>query len=66
MGVCVEEYAYYVNKRRQNVVWKHECHNHKQRPPNTTDHHMLLNETSHENFPRTPLIAISLVFVSFI
>jgi len=22
--VEAEEYAYYVNKRRQNVVWKHE------------------------------------------
>jgi len=41
------EYAYYVNKRRQNVgletynvnLWRH-----KQRTPNTNDQHMPLNE----------------------
>ena len=47
--VCVEEYAYYVNKLSQNVVWKHEYDvklwRHKQRKPNTSDHRMPLNET---------------------
>jgi len=42
-GVRVEEYAYYVNKLRQNIglewTWRH-----KQRAPNTNDHHMPLNE----------------------
>ena len=48
-GVRVEEYAYYIKKIRQNVVWKHEydvklwCH--KQRTQNTNNHHMPLNET---------------------
>ena len=44
----VEEYSYYVNKRRQNVVWKHEYDvklwHHKQRTPNANDQHMSLNE----------------------
>jgi len=47
-GERVEEYAYYVNKLRQNVgleteydvkLWRH-----KQRTPNTNDHRMPLNE----------------------
>ena len=44
----VEEYEYYVNKLRQNVVWKHgygvKMWRHKQHPPNTNDHHMQLHE----------------------
>ena len=47
-GVDVEKYACYVNKLRQNVgletendvkLWRH-----KERTPNTNDHHMTLNE----------------------
>ena len=59
MIVGVEEYAYYVNKLRQNVAWKHEYDvkmwRHKQHTPITNDHHMLLNEP-HENCLRTPLV----------
>ena len=39
-GVRLEEYEYYVNKLRQNVVWKHEyvkLWRYKQRKPNTKD-----------------------------
>jgi len=120
-GVRVEEYAYYVNKLRQNVgletrtvarkssigglyvcageidnqiwqkfhqlmvfhisilgawsvvwgvlahqsppwrrdCWKHEYDftlwRHKQRTPNTNDHHMPLNNPTHDNFLRTSL-----------
>jgi len=44
------------------LVWKHEYDEkllrHKQRTPNTNDHHMPLNEITHENFLSTPLMAI--------
>jgi len=43
----------------RTLVWKHEYDvklwRHKQRTPNTNDHHMSLNETPQENFLRTPL-----------
>jgi len=44
----------------KTLVWKHEydvkLSRHKQRRPNTNDHHMLLNENpSHESFLHTPL-----------
>ena len=43
----------------RTVVWKHEYDvklwRHKDREPQTNDHHMPLNETPHENFLRTPL-----------
>jgi len=61
MGVRVEEYAYYVNKFRQNVgletwLWRDvKLWRHKQWTPNTNAHHTPLNETPHENFLRTPL-----------
>ena len=57
-----EDHAYYVNKLRQNVglgnnydfkLWRH-----KQRTPNTNDHHMPLDEIPHENFLPTPLQVI--------
>ena len=58
-GVRVEEYAYYVNKLRQNVGLKHEYEvtlwRHRDRTPQRHDYHMPLNETPHENFLRTPL-----------
>ena len=42
-----------------NFARKHEYDvnlwRHKQRTPNTNDHHLPLNETPHENFLRTPL-----------
>jgi len=45
----------------KNIAWKHEYDvkswRHKQRTPNTNDHHVPLNETPHENFLRTPLLA---------
>ena len=48
-GAPVAEYAYYVNKLRQNVGLESEYDvklwHHKQRTPNTNDHHMPLNET---------------------
>ena len=39
------KYAYYVNKRRQNVSLETWIWRHKQRTPNTNEHHMPLNET---------------------
>ena len=53
-------------------VWKHELdvrvRRHKQRAPNTNDHHMPLIETPHENFLRTPLavaiVSYSITFAS--
>jgi len=52
--------SYYVNKLRQNVgleTWNDvKLWRHKQRTPNTNDHHMTLKQTPpHENFLRTPL-----------
>ena len=46
--VDVEKYAYYINKLRQNVclerwLWR-QIWRHKQRTPNTNDHHVTLNE----------------------
>ena len=47
--MSLEEYAYYVNKLRQNFAWKHEYDvkigRHKQHTPNANDHHMPLNVT---------------------
>jgi len=43
--VRVEEYAYYVNKLRQNVGLETWIWRHKERTPNTNDHHMPLIET---------------------
>ena len=45
------------------LVWKHEYDvklwRHKQSTPNTNDHHMpLIENPIHENFLRTPLVAI--------
>jgi len=41
------------------LVWKHaydvKLRRHKQRAPNTIDHHMPLNEPPHENFLCSPL-----------
>ena len=46
--VGVKEYEYYVNKLRQNVIWKHgydvKMWRHKQHTPNTNDYHMPLRE----------------------
>ena len=46
--VGVEEYAYYVNKLRQNIVWKHEydveCDVTNSTHQKTKDHLMPLNE----------------------
>jgi len=43
----------------KTLVWKHEYDvklwRHKQRTPNTNDHHMALNEPPHENILRKPL-----------
>jgi len=43
----------------KTLVWKHECdvrlRRHKDRTPQTNDHHMPLNESPHENFLRPPL-----------
>jgi len=57
--VRVEEYAYCVNKFRENVgletfVWRQIV---TSQTPHTkyNVHHMPLNETLHENFLRTPL-----------
>jgi len=44
-GVRVEKYAQCVNKLRQNVCLETWIRRHKQRTPNTNDHHMPLNET---------------------
>ena len=55
-GMRVDEYAYYVNKLRQNVGLETWIWRHKHRTPNTNDHHMPLNDPPlHENFLRTPL-----------
>jgi len=43
--VDVEKYASYVNKLHQNVGLETWLWRHKQRTPNTNDHHMPLNET---------------------
>jgi len=48
------------------LVWKYEYDvklwRHKQRTPNTNDHHMPLNATPHENFLRTPLLDVQYFF----
>jgi len=68
--MCVEEYAYYVNKLRENVglgtwIWRQIVTSQK-RAPNTNDHHMPLNETTDKgNFLRTPLVS-SLRFSAFL
>ena len=59
-GVCVEEYAYYVNKLRQNVgletwIWRQTvtsqtAHPKYKWPPYATEWN------PHENFLRTPLV----------
>jgi len=50
-GVHLGEYEYYVNKLRQNVVWKREYDvklwRYKQQTPNTKDQHMPVNEPPH-------------------
>jgi len=44
----------------KSLVWKHEYDarlwRHKDRTPQTNDHHMPLNETPHENFLRASLL----------
>ena len=48
-GVRAEEYAYYVKNFAKTLVWKNEYDvklwRHKNRTPQTNDHHMPLNET---------------------
>ena len=62
--VDIEEYVYYVNKLRQNVVWKHE-YDVKCDDTNST-HQIQMTTiclwmiTPHENFLRTPLRSITL------
>jgi len=45
--VDVEKYAYNVNKPCQMVGLETLIWRHKQRTPNTNNHHMPLNETVH-------------------
>jgi len=54
----------------KTLVWKHghdvKLRRHKQRTPNTNDHHTILNHHPHENFLRTPLLTnlgICLLFI---
>jgi len=49
-GGRVEEYTYYVNKLRPNVgletwIWREIVTSHKDRTPQTNEHHMPLNES---------------------
>jgi len=50
-GVRVEEYAYHVNKLRQNFGleiwrWRQIVTTHKERTPNANDNHVQLNENT--------------------
>jgi len=60
-GVRVEEYAYYVNKLRQNVgletwIWRQIVTKSAPQIHMTTIRHWM--KPSHENFLRTPLLTI--------